>query len=322
MNVKTLIPLIVAVVLGLVAAIVAQRVVVPQQGQSAGPQADLAEVLVAGRDIDPGTKLTAADFKIIKIEKAAVNIAAYGDSGMLAGRVNRIQLVQGQPVVERMLAPVGTAGGLQGVIPDGFRAMTIQIDEFTGVAGFVSPGARVDLLARVPELESQGSVARTIVQNLEILAVGSFLTMPAEAPKDPAAPDQQQARPPARSVTLLVTPADAERIDLAASTGQARLVLRSATDTEVASLKGATLDDLRGRKSSVPMGIDDSQLASKSEDGDIFSKALPTTKPAGKTKTRVVKIIRGGVESEITFEEPIDADMGPMTGGDLTEPID
>src|SRR4051812_42510317 len=110
------------------------------------------------------------------------------------------------------------------------RAMTLQVDEFSGVAGMLVPGCHVDVIAAIQGANGE-PVARTIVQNVKVQAVGQKLTV---AP--PAANEQKKenanepAAEPTRSVTLLVTPEQAEGLELACSTGRPRLVLRSGRD--------------------------------------------------------------------------------------------
>lgn len=311
MNVKTTVPLAVAVVLGTVAAIVASQIVkqrpIAINSDGSAPVMNLTDVVVAARDIPPGATLASEDLKLLKIETpyAPANVATTPST--LFTRVAKVQIPAGQMVHESLLAERGVAGGLPGVIAPGFRAMTIEVNEFTGVAGLLEPGNRIDIVARVAEAEGGGQMSRTIVQNVPIIAVGAQLTSKSAqvtgettgvAPVIGEAPQPTKAM--ARSITVLVTPEDAEKIDLACSSNQARVVLRASTDADTALVSGATLATLRGNQSRAAR---DPSLASTKKGADaVFGpeSANAFRKPGYRTVT----VIRAGVASQMDVEEP------------------
>jgi pilus assembly protein CpaB len=317
MNVKTTIPLAVAVVLGTVAAIVASQIVkqhpVALNSDGSAPVMNLSNVVVAAHDIAPGATLASEDLKVLKIETATAPANVASSPAMLFNRVAKVQIPAGQMVHESLLAEKGVAGGLPGVIAPGYRAMTIEVNEFTGVAGLLEPGNRIDIVARVAEVEGGGQMSRTIVQNVPIIAVGPNLTSKsaqASGEPTPVAPvladAPQQAKPLARSITILVTPEDAEKIDLASASNQARIVLRASTDTETAHVSGATLATLRGNPSRAAR---DPALASAKKADSVFG---PETSSAFRRPAyHTVTVIRAGVPSVMDVEEavsPNDAD--------------
>lgn len=332
MNLKTVVPLGAAVVLGLVAAIVARQLVSQKQHvvvEGGASSVDLTDIVVASRDIAPGATLTAEDLTIARVEtkSAPANVAA--NPSMLFSRVAKIQIPRGQIVHESLLAEVGVSGGLPGVIKPGYRAMTIEVNEFTGVAGLLQPGNHIDVLARFTDGES-GQTTRTVVQNVQIIAVGTELSN-----KTPTATGEvnnvisgdgqppQQAKAFARAITVLVTPAEAERLDLAAANNQARLVLRASTDTEKAAVGGATLASLRGDAPTFPDASEkEVRVASKSPGDDVFGPQVkPTFKPRQGTKT--ITVIRGGVVSETEVEESKTTENETTAGGaDVFAPVD
>src|SRR5690606_33654717 len=118
--------------------------------------------------------------------------------------------------------------GLQALIPEGMRAITIEVNEFSGLAGMIRPGAIVDVMSTL-QGSGEDAMARTIVQGVRVTAVGQRVS---------ALEEQDEEAGPARSVTLLVTPEQAEKIELAAVTSRPRLVLRSPADTEPTLSRG------------------------------------------------------------------------------------
>ncbi len=322
MNLKTVVPLGAAVVLGLVAAIVARQLVSHGQASvvngSAG-NVELTDIVVASRDIAPGDTLDAEDLTVAKVETKFAPANASTNPSTLFHRVAKIQIPQGQIVHELLLAEAGVSGGLPGVIRPGYRAMTIEVNEFTGVAGLLQPGNHIDVLARFADGDN-GQTTRTVVQNVEIIAVGTDLTTKTPSSNDHSVvvPDQApQNKQFARAITVLVTPADAEKLDLAAA-NQARLALRASLDQDKAQVQGATLASLRGESDNVPQSR--VRTASHSTGGDeVFTTTqTPTFKPHSDTHT--VTIVRGGVVSEMEVEKSAAPRSPQAGGGDLFAP--
>lgn len=162
--------------------------------------------------------------------------------------VNRgvIQAIgENEPITERKLAPIGAGAGLSPTIPPGMRAISVKVNEVIGVAGFVVPGARVDVLVTVSESGNRGGISRAVVSNLEVLTAGTRY-------------DQESARAdgkpiPTTVVTLLATPQDAERITLAATEGKVMLTLRNPLDTEPTETLGVRLAQLTGAPAPPPV---------------------------------------------------------------------
>jgi pilus assembly protein CpaB len=201
--------------------------------------------------------------------------------------------VRGSPVLESMLAPKGSGSGLQALIPPGMRAITVEINEFSGVAGNLVPGCRVDVVASINGEGGGEMVSRTIVQNVRVTAIGMRRPTPEEE-KGGSNGGQM------KSVTLLTTPKEAEAIELAAATGRPRLVLRSGADNGTANSEGVTVGELRGARA--PKKDPFQQVELIKPVSPIALSATPTTQPIA--RTRQVKVIRAGVESEVTIEDP------------------
>jgi pilus assembly protein CpaB len=292
MNAKTVIPLAAAVVLGLVAAIVAWQMVgaKPVVTADGGPRVDVVDVVVAGRDIEPGKTIDAEkDFKLAKIERTSVTDLMYTPdrAGLLNKRITRFGIKRGQPMIDAMLAPQGTQAGLPAVIRPGYRAITINADE--GIATFLDPGQFVDVVGRVPN-EAGQLVSATIVQNIEVIAVGSRISpdRPEFKPTEGSAPP-----PVSRAITLLVTPEQAEKID-GAATAATRIVMRSPTDRNTSPTHDVGVASAKLPPTTKPVG----QTAQR----DPFAPELANDD--GKHRTRTITVIRNGVAQAIEVEDP------------------
>src|SRR5439155_10895400 len=148
----------------------------------------------------------------------------------------------------------------------------IEINEFSGVAGLLVPGCRVDVVSTLNDQETRHSVARTIVQNVKVLAVGQRLTVSNVGKKDEAAMSAEAAV--AKSVTLLVKPREAEAIELASSSGRTRLVLRGSFDESIRSGgDGVSVAELLGSRPQISQ--------------PVIVEVQPTTKPVDPTVVAV-----------------------------------
>lgn len=160
---------------------------------------------------------------------------AFTDTGSLAGRVLARSVVPGEPILESSLLPEGSESGLGALIGEASRAVSIQVDEFVGVAGFVQPGSRVDVLAAGNGGPSP--TAQSILQNVRVLAVD------VRTAKGDGTPQQ------ARVVTLEVSPRQAETLTAAESTGRIKLAMRNPKDQSqsrpVQVVLGTDVQDVR-----------------------------------------------------------------------------
>jgi pilus assembly protein CpaB len=182
-------------------------------------------VMAAAADIKLGTVLTAADLTTTQIAGTPPKGAILKKEDVI-GRGVISNIYQGEPILESRLAPAGSGGGLAATIPTGMRACAVKVDEVVGVAGFVTPGMRVDVLASgTPPgaTDQQASVqSKTILQNIQVLSAGTDIQKDAEGK-----PQQVQV------VNLLVTPEQAQTLTLASNQLKIQLVLRNPLDTAV-----------------------------------------------------------------------------------------
>ena len=143
-------------------------------------------VVAAAADIKIGTVLSAPDLTTVQIMGTPPKNAIL-DAKNAIGRGVTSSLYAGEPILESRLAPVGSGGGMAATIKDGMRAIAIRVDQVVGVAGFVLPGMRVDILiSGVPPTTAGGggggnnTQVRTVLQNIEVLSAGTDIQKDAE----------------------------------------------------------------------------------------------------------------------------------------------
>ncbi len=240
MNWKSWAPLIAAILLGGIAAKVAHDMANDGKNKPANTARQLQMVIAKGT-ISPGSELTSEQIGLAPVGGDTLPPGAYTTPQDVLGRVVSAPLVDGQPILMGTLAPVGTAAGLQALIPAGMRAVTIDVNEISGLAGLLAPGCRVDLVSTIIDQNDQThTVTRAILENVLITAVGPRMT--------PTKPEGDKEGP-YHTVTLIVSPRQALMIELASSLAKTRLALRSHGDNAAVTQNSVSLMELRGKQS-------------------------------------------------------------------------
>jgi pilus assembly protein CpaB len=288
MNVKKLAPLAIALILGLIAAKVALNVIAKRQIATNGG-AKRPQMVVAKTNIEAGEVLSEDNLSTGEISSEVLPDTAFKTPGELFGRVASVPLLQGQAITTQLLAVKGSGTGLQATLPPGMRAITLEINEFSGVAGFVQPGCRVDILQTFRDDKNGDPTARTIVQNVKVTAVG--------ARRNPN--DDNKDTGPGRSVTLLVTPDQAEILELASMSGRPRMSLRGANDLAPISTRGVKLSELVGTDKSDAVA----RVAAAPTTMPSMAMWNSTTRPVEESSW-TMQIVRGGASSDIKFMLP------------------
>jgi pilus assembly protein CpaB len=196
-----------------------------------------ATMVAAAKDIPLGAVLQQSDLSTITIAGTAPKGAIYKPEQAI-GRGAITQIPQGEPILESQLAGLGSGGGLAPTIPDGMRASAVRVDEVVGVAGFVIPGMRVDVLVSGNPPgggAADGVITKTILQNIQVLSAGTDIQ------RDAAGKPQQ-----VQVVTLLVTPQQAQTLSLASNSLKVQLVLRNPLDTKIAPVPEDSMRSLFG----------------------------------------------------------------------------
>ncbi len=234
------------------------------------------KVVAAASDIKLGTVLSATDLTTAEIQGTVPKGAIVKPESAI-GRGVISDIYQGEPILESRLAPEGSGGGLASTIPDGMRAMAVRVDQVVGVAGFVTPGLRVDVLASgvPPGAEgNQGTETKTILQNIQVLSAGTDIQ------KDAAGKPQQ-----VQVVNLLVTPEQAQTLSLASTELRIQLVLRNPLDTKVAQVQGTAMGQMFGEQGGpAKVGV----------------RRAPKAAP----KVFTIQVINGSTVSEEKFRSP------------------
>jgi len=231
-------------------------------------------VVVAAKALPIGVMVAPSDVRIATWPAKSVVAGSFGKIDDVVGRGLVVEIGENEPITERKLAPREAGAGLQTTIPIGMRAVSVKVNEVIGVAGFVLPGTRVDLVATVGNQNE--TKTRTVVSNLQVLASGTRYDQQATKEGKPI---------PSTVVTLLATPEDAERITLASTDGRILLVLRNPLDTEPTKTPGVRLDALMQSSSEPPI--------EKTVKGRKVVVAAPPPPPPVVPAPYVVEAIRG-----------------------------
>jgi pilus assembly protein CpaB len=193
-----------------------------------------AKIVLAAHDVEAGVVLSDDDIKLADWP-GSVPAGSFSSVKDIVGRGVITPVYSKEPIIESRLAPKGAGGGLASMIPQGLRAFAVRVNEVAGVAGFVVPGMRVDVVINGTAPGGTSTVARTLLQNVAVLSAGQDFKKDAEGK-----PIVSQV------VTLLVSPEEAEKLSLAASQTTIQLVLRNPVDRQVADTPGAGLPSLFG----------------------------------------------------------------------------
>jgi len=240
-NIKAIGLLVLALLIGLAAAIYAAGLVTRSSGNASN------KVVVAVIDIQLGTKVNVQMLSTVDWPGDAVPPGTFKDAKDLQDRVAKVSLLRGEPVLEGKLAPIGTQGGLSAVIASGKRAMTVRVNDVVGVAGFALPGNYVDVMVNAQQDKGRSEeglqISKTVLEHVLVLAVAQ------EAGRDETKPKVVSA------VTLELSIEDSEKLDLARNVGTLSLVLRNQIDMEKVTTTGATKSQLFGDVQAAPIPV-------------------------------------------------------------------
>jgi pilus assembly protein CpaB len=246
-------------------------------------------VVVSATDLTFGTKLDKAQLRVYRYPKESVPAGAFSDIDSVAGQTTKIFVGAREPITATKLSEHG--GGLSMLVRPGLRATSLEVNQVSGVSGFVLPGDRVDVLVTVDGRGAkEEATTRTILQNAEVLASGQRTA-------------QQDNKPiTVQAVTILVTPDGAEKLALGLHEGKLHLVLRNPGDSD--TLRVASLDTrqmLGGEATRMPNPPSTGRRVAK-------GKAAPAKEPAeqparamaqGRAPKQTVRIIRDSKVSEV-----------------------
>jgi pilus assembly protein CpaB len=210
--------------------------------QNAAPSAKTAtlptkKVVVAASDLDIGAEIKSEDVRLVDWPSNAVPAGAFSNPNEIYGRGLVLPVIQNEPILPMKLASKDAGAGLPPAIPQGMRAVSVRVNEVIGVAGYVLPGTRVDVLVVLnPTDQHQNITSKVILTNVQVLAAGTKIDRETDKNKPIAV----------TVVTLLVDPEEAERLTLASSEGKIQLALRNPLDRATPVTRGIRPASLLG----------------------------------------------------------------------------
>src|SRR5215216_4369651 len=228
-NKRVIIALLAAITFGLVAAVSVKQYLLSAQAFNR-----VNEVVVAKVEIPVGSRIIAEQLTVAQFPADVTPdgaLSAIDES--LIGRVVVTAISPRDPITEPKLAPVGSLGGLSSVIPEGYRAMTVKVDDVVGVSGFIMPGTLVDIVVVIQPPKGNANeemISKIVLQNIKVLANGQNIDKPK---------NDREVERSVRAITLQVTPEQAEKLALATSEGKLQLVMRNSVDQADEQTSGA-----------------------------------------------------------------------------------
>lgn len=239
------IALVIAVFFGFIAAYGIYNYLGERDREAEALRAANQDIVVAAQDIPPGTVINDEAIKkgLIKTTpwpKNSIPVGAFSTPQQVVGKVNRVKIIANEPILESRLA--GEGAGLTVRLEAGKRALAVRVDEIIGVSGFIVPDDRVDIILTTTPLgaDQQTKISKIVLQNKRVLSVAQST-------------EQKDGKPQlARSITLEVTPQEAEKLSLASSEGQIVLALRGLGDEAVTQTIGSNKRDLLALAAATP----------------------------------------------------------------------
>ena len=210
---------------------------VNRQPQSAAGPTQTQPVVVASANLQLGAELKEGDLTVVGFPKGKAPEGTFAQPSEILGRGLIVPIVKNEPILAAKLASKEAGHGLPPVIPEGMRAVSVRVDEVVGVAGYVLPGNRVDVLATAnPSDKREDITTKVILSNVQVLTSGTRMEQ-----------DQENAKPmQVTVVTLLVFPEQSERLALASTEGKIQLALRNPLDQGAPETPGIKTAGLMG----------------------------------------------------------------------------
>jgi pilus assembly protein CpaB len=292
---QSVIAIVCAVIFGGSAAVGVRQYV----SRTAPPIPETVSVVVATKTIPSGSFVSA---DLIKTREYPKDLAPAGAILKLEDAQDRsayATIVVGEPLLESKLSPKGVRG-LASLVGNGMRAFTISTNVASGVAGFILPGNKVDVLLTFASGgggndPTGGGSTTTLLQNVEILAVDQKVEAPAENKVDTTS---------LRSVTLLVTPNQAARLSLGQTKGTLHLTLRNPKDELAANVRPTTVNDIQFLSEPPVRPWDERAKDLIKAWGEALAKRPPAQTQINSKKT--IRTIRGSSEGTVVLT-PVDA---------------
>jgi len=292
-------------------------------GDSSG-SVETKTVFVAEKDIPLGTVVEKAMLKAEQWPKDTLPTGALSEAGEIDGRRTRTKIFAGEPILHQKLFEAGSAEqGADALIPKGYRVVSVRVDPVTIHGGLLLPGSRVDLQVYLNRNDANGvqqTTARTVLQNIKVFAVNDILSADTS--------NQDVKSIAGRTVSLLVTPAQAEKVTLASEMGTIRLIMRSPEDDVETHTRGAIPKDVFG--GGLDSGNDDrEQKSSNNKPSKGFAEYLNSiqasiasqqhtvakpTMPVAQPTRFVMRLLRGNEVNDVEMQGTNSGGSGVPSG--------
>ncbi len=264
------------------------------------------QIVVAAERLPLGALIESQHVKTVPWSADVPLEGSFQDPSEVIGRGVVTPLLPNEPILESKLAPKEAGAGLTSAIPLGMRAVSVRVNEVIGVAGFVVPGSKVDvILIGSPGGRVEEEIAKMVLENVQVLAAGQNVERDARG-----TPQTVQV------VTLLVTPEQAQTLALAASEARIQLALRNPIDLEHAQPPPVRRTALYTGPSSVPPEIS-AERPPAPRRVQRRPPAAPPPPPPPPPKVFSVELIRGQERTVLTFEEEKKQEARPSPEGNL-----
>src|SRR5690242_4711175 len=299
-NKRLIIALLAAITFGLIAAVSVKQYLLSAQAISR-----TNDVVVAKVDIPVGSRLIAEQLTVAQFPADVTPPGAITKiDPSLLDRVVVTAISPRDPITEAKLAPVGSLGGLSSVIPEGYRAMTVKVDDVVGVSGFIMPGTLVDIVVVIQPPKGTANeemISKIVLQNIKVLASGQNIDKPK---------NDREVERSIKAVTLQVTPEQAEKLALASSEGKLQLVMRNSVDQADEQTTGANKRTLlTGERATIAPEAGSSAAAKPAPTSPrhFTPRTLVKEVPVAKTNTPAsaarptVEVIEGAKKKTVDF---------------------
>ena len=236
-------------------------------------------VVVAAADLSLGAELKKEDLHVAAFPAGQAPEGAFATPDEIVGRGIIVPLVKNEPILAAKLASKEAGSGLPPVIPEGMRAVSVRVNEVVGVAGYVLPGTRVDVVATAtPTMNQTDTTSKVVLANVQVLTAGTRMEQ-----------DQEKGKPmQVTVVTLLVTPEQVERLALASTEGKIQLALRNPLDQGAPVTPGIKPAGLLGSAKGVVAAVPAPRTAAARKVAGPVTMEAPAPPPAP-----TVEMIRG-----------------------------
>ena len=251
-------------------------------GKGQTQPSDMHDMVIAARPLGVGASIRATDIKMTKTPTSAFPKGAFSKPEEVLDRPVTGAILMDEPVLEGRLATRGSGVGLAPIIPVGMRAVSVRVNDVAGVAGFVLPGMRVDVLVTGRPPEMAGVVTTTCLQNILVLSAGTTIQA-----------DGKGQAIQAPTVTLLVDPSQAETLTLANNEGHIQLVLRNGSDQTIEKTPGREVAELYGMHSQRPKPVAGPVRTLRARVQPVVHMSAPPPPPPPPPAPDQVIVIRG-----------------------------